>query len=206
MSAKIEGLINESSFEVVRREISAILAVEIANQWSESNALPPNTPGKLKFNKPTVFEELTKKGDRTLLPMINVIVGTQSNDGDDLTFYKGDTTYYIDCYTSAPGNDGSLSMKQTHRLAGLVAKILMSGHYKALGLPGIVLRRELRDIRFAEPNETGAESVTSVRVELNVSMNEVLDTSQAPIVGRIQHVVKLQETDLGYIWQTDNNT
>ena len=202
MSAKIQGLINESSFEVVRREISAILAVEVANQWSESDALPANNPQKLKFKEPTVFEELTKKGDRTLLPMINVIVGAQSNDGDDLTYYKGDTTYYIDCYTSAAGNEGSLSMKQTHRLAGIVAKILMSGKYKALGLPGIVLRRELRDIRFAEPNDTGAETVTSVRVELNVSMNEVLDISQAPIVGVIQHEVGLCETEFGYIWQT----
>jgi hypothetical protein len=179
--ALIEALLSApDNAELVRDQIAAILAVEIAGQ--EALGLSP---------VPRVFKERSNPWGQLLetpadeRPIINVWFETASFDGSASNVterQKCEGTFNVDCYAfgtsehgdtgHAPGDEvAALACQRTLRL---VRQILMSSHYTYLGLRGLVWKRWPQSLTMFRPttDDRNAQNIVAGRLAVVVTFNE----------------------------------
>lgn len=191
MPALISTLLaTPDNFEVVRDQIAAILALELAHQ-SELGGGP----------SPRVFIERSSpwgnlvESPEDLRAIINVWFDSTTYEGSASNIVgrqRADATFNIDCYGfGSSGEAGlghepgdlvaALGCQRTLRLARL---ILMSAHYTYLGLRGLVWKRWPQTLGVFQPaiDARVAHHVVAGRLALSVQFNEFSPENEAETI------------------------
>lgn len=201
--ANIQSLIDkQDNFEIIRDEISAILAIEVAeqkvlataagedpNEWNFDVFTERSNPWAVFYDSDGAVEKDT--------PLVNVCfdslsqTGTESNQTERT---KVTGKFFIDALaakTDKPDAVGSdyefgdeLSAKDVQRIARLVRNILMAGIYRyiftstengvSVSVPGIVTKRYFESIQVFKPdiNDRPLTHVIGARLTLTVEFVE----------------------------------
>lgn len=138
MSAKITTLIDkQDTNEMVRDQIAAILAVEIANQRTLA-IVASLDPDDFSFS---VYIERSNPWVSGEMPLVNVIFDNDRFDNknsNQIDRQRAVGTFHIDCYANKNTTDDNsgdeLSSKEADHIARLVRNIIMAGEYTYLGL------------------------------------------------------------------------
>lgn len=196
MTAFITELIDkQDTNEIVRDQIAAILALEVANQRTLAIASTKN-PSDYSFDvyieRIRPFETLTSVDGTESGEIANGLVNVSfdndlfDNKGSDTVGnQKARGTFYLDCYghknrTDATSGD-ELTSKEADRIARLVRNIIMSGVYTYLGLRGNVFSRYIvRREKFIPSDREGRffENVVATRLTLEVTYKEYSPQAQ----------------------------
>ncbi len=181
----------QDSFEIVRDQIAAILAIEVANQkalaiadeqdpalWDFLVFKERANPWELYLNPPEDGVEIT-------LPIVNVWYDASTFDKSKSNAFErqhSDSTFNIDMYGRGlaqdtdeghtPGDlDAALAVQ---RVVKLVRNILMAGEYAYLGLRGLVGERWPQSVRILQPEieRAVAPQIVGARMVFNVTFNE----------------------------------
>lgn len=190
MAALITTLIDkQDTNEIIRNQIAAILALEIANQKTLAIA-DGKTARDYYFDtyieRLRPFEVLTGSDGNENGELKNGLVNVSfdndvfDNKGSDVVGYqKVKGTFYIDCYAHVNRTDSlsgdEATSKESDRIARLARNILMSDIYTYLGLRGIVFRRYImRREKFLPSDREGRffENVVATRLTLEVDYQE----------------------------------
>ena len=184
----IDGLIDkQDTYEIVRDQIAAILATEIAEQQILAVAEPDPTLWKLR-----IFSERSNPWEQFLdenpdpSPLVNVWYGASTFDktASNIVERQGSTgTFNIDCYGYAKsGDDGATghlpgdreAAFAVHRALRLVRNILMSAPYTYLALRGTVWRRWPSAVTVFQPEMDRAPipNIIGARLVLEVEFSE----------------------------------
>ena len=139
MSAKITTLIDkQDSNEIIRDQIAAILAVEIANQKALAIIAGKDNPDDYFFS---VYIERSKPWESGNMPLVNVLFDNDRFDNKNsnrVDRQRSVGTFYIDCYATKETTDDNagdeLSSKEADRIARLARNIIMAGEYTYLAL------------------------------------------------------------------------
>ena len=217
MPAQILELIEKfDTFELVRDQIAAILAVESANQEALALAALP-TPKDPRLWALRVFIERTKPhsefqdvetGDQLdATPIVNVwfdesIIDLKRSNPVERQMTEG--TFNLDVYacgiaekdgaTHIPGDERAA--RELHRAVRLVRNIVMGGAYTYLGMRGVVARRFVQSIKAFQPqiDDRAAQRVQGARLTLRVDFNEFSPQVQGEPFESLHVTVKRKET------------
>jgi hypothetical protein len=184
LAALITELITKvDNAEIIRDQIAAILAVELANQQVLSGNLP----------QPRVFIERSNPWGQFLVPEAPPVQPVINVWWDSSTFeestsnvverQKAEAVYNIDCYGAAPSEDVAAgghipgdeqAAREAQRAVRLARNILMAGQYTYLALRGLVWKRFPQTISMFQPqiDNRGAVRVVAARLSLQVHFNE----------------------------------
>jgi len=142
MSAKILGLVPVQTYELVRDQVAAILAVELANQLQYDSTLP--VPSKVFIERFIPFDAQVE------MPAVNVNFWKVEFKNKNQVKVEGDMYLNVDIYTAnntVGGTRGDqLASMALQRLAGLCRGILQNPEYYVLNLPGLVGRTGIEGI------------------------------------------------------------
>jgi len=184
----LELIDKQDSFEIVRDQIGAILALEIASQQVLATAAAKD-PEDWHIR---VFEERSNPWEQFLnddndsIPIVNVWYDHSTFDpagSNVVERQKATAIYNIDCYGRGvstnikggghnPGDkDGAFEVQRTLRL---VRNILMAGEYTYLALQGLVWQRWSQTATVFQPQQDGAptQNIVGARFELAVMFSE----------------------------------
>lgn len=178
----------QDSFEIVRDQIAAILATEVASQMALASAAAKD-PNEWKLR---IFAErsnpweqfLNEQTDRS--PIVNVWYDNSSFDMGASNIserQKTEAVFNIDCYGygvssdtvgagHTPGDeDAALEVQKAIRL---VRNILMAAEYTYLGLRGLVWQRWPQSITVFQPPIDGRtiQQIVGARIAFRVVFNE----------------------------------
>lgn len=190
----IDTLIDkQDNSEVVRDQIVAILALEVANQKALATAAGKD-PDLWDFGvfteRSTPWEALfdeSAEGVVSETPLVNVWYDSSNfpgDKGDTIERQKSDTIYNIDCYAAAvSANDrtgtghtpGDLQASlNAQRVIRLVRNIIMAGENTYLQLRGTVWSRWFQSVNSFQPqlSDRPAIHVIGARMALAVGFNE----------------------------------
>jgi hypothetical protein len=185
MPAQILELIDKhDNVELVRDQIAAILAVELAHQAVLSGVV----------DQPRVFVERSNPWGEfidaplTARPIINVWFDTATYDGRSSNIVERQTcqgTFNVDCYGYAVGvDDGNpvgghspgdeSAALECQRAVRLARNILMSGQYTYLGMRGVVGKRWPLSLSMFQPqsDNRAVQRIVGGRLALQVQFNE----------------------------------
>lgn len=208
MNARITGIIQQQSFEIVRDQIGFILALELANQF----VLNPDPA----LDVSEVWVERVLQWDKTELPAVNVMLADGTYGGQTVLQQDGTYRYYIEGYVNAktqratytegeqPGDQKA--MIDLHRLLGVCRSIIEDAKYKTLGFdtpPGFVMNRHIESIQIGQPNQKEHDALSSAmgRLILSVKVPEYPAGYVIPIpISRMDTTVRMEQTDKGYKW------
>lgn len=185
MSAKITTLIDkQDSNEIIRDQIGAILAIEIANQRVLATTEGKN-PDDYSFD---IYSEKSKPFESLEMPMVNVFFDNDRFDNKNSNFVerqRATGTFYIDCYgkkdSTDTGSGDELSSKEADRIARLARNIIMAGEYtylvlgsRELGTLGIVASRCIVRREKFQPDirNEAYENIIACRLTLEVEYDE----------------------------------
>jgi hypothetical protein len=193
--AKITELIDKfDSFEIVRDEIAAILALEKENQKVLAAAAQPAQLPELydfdvfveRFHPWELLEDANGQPTGSP-PIVNVFFDTTAEDSnsgtaDGKSFYKG--IFNIDCYGAkntkeiAVGNHvagDELTTRESQRIARLVRNIFAFNEYYRLGIPDIVNNMRIRQLDSLQPNiqDRPSNNVLVTRITLDIEYTEL---------------------------------
>ena len=185
----ISTLINkQDNAEIVRDQIAAILALEVASQMQLATdaALDPNDW------KVRVFQERanpwetfpSKKNDDS--PIVNVWWDNSAFEAQASNIserQKSSTVYNLDCYGYGKSRDNPAgghhcgdqsAAEEVQRAVRLVRNILMAAEYTYLGLRGTVWRRWVDTITIFQPQQDNqnVHHVVGARIVFRVDFNE----------------------------------
>lgn len=186
MPAQIpELIVKRDNVEIIRDQIAAILAVELANQKLLSGNLP----------YPAVFIERSNpwgqfiEAEAAMPPVINVWFDSASFDESSSNVVerqKCEAVFNIDCYGAGVSQDdgtpggghhaGDLQAAlECQRAVRLARNILMAGAYTYLGLRGLVWKRFPQTISMFQPqmDNRGVQRIVGARLALQVHFNEL---------------------------------
>lgn len=192
-TTRIGSLIDKrDSFEIVRDEIAAILAVESAQQ--EVLAAAAGKDPKLwrlrvyteRASPWAAFEPASDDTPVDSTPVINVWFDSANYDrtGSNV-FHQQKTigTFHIDCYGYGVATDLGTSHQSGDELAALAAQrafrlvrnILMAAHWEKLGQKSFVWDRWPASAQMIQPQRDNAqaEHVWAMRLALEVTFNEL---------------------------------
>lgn len=179
----------QDTFEVIRDQIAAILATEIANQM----VIASNTPGKdLDDWKLRIFSErsnpweqlLNEQSDRC--PIVNVWFDNSNFDpaaSNIVERQKTEAVFNVDCYGYGISSDEAggghnpgdkEAAFEVHKALRLVRNILMAAEYTYLGLRGTVWGRWPQSITVFQPQLDGRQmqQIVGARLAFRVVFNE----------------------------------
>lgn len=185
----IDALIDKrDTVEIIRDQISALLAVESASQMALA-AIAGKDP---EFWRLRVYQERANPwealNDTDRSPIINVWWDSSTFDrsaGNTVERQKSSATINVDCYgfgRSAETVDGhaagdQMAAEEAQRAVRLVRNILMAGEYTYLGFPrpsGVVWTRWVESISSFQPQQDNQNhsQVVGARLALRVDFNE----------------------------------
>lgn len=204
MTAKITVLIDKrDNMEIIRDEIAAVLAVEIANQKVLAVAAGQDA-SDYDFNiyteKTSPWELVeTSEGEITSqVPLVNVYIESANLNtakAGDVTSTVYSVKYNIDCIAAknskvAGGSKFSgdeLAAYDAQRVCRLVRNILQSAQYKYLNLPSIMMDRKLSSITMFQPqiSERPAQHCVGARIVFQVDVIEYAPEYIGPLLDTI---------------------
>ena len=186
MSALIATLINkQDSNEIIRDQIAAILAVEVANQRTLAEVANLD-PDDFSFS---VYIERSIPWESSEMPLVNVIFDNDRFDNKNCNHtdrQRAVGTFHIDCYAVKNTTDDSsgdeLSSKEADRIARFVRNIIMAGEYTYLALGArelgngnnIVTKRYIMRREKFQPDirSESYENIIGCRLTLEVEYDE----------------------------------
>jgi hypothetical protein len=178
----------QDTFEVVRDQIAAILATEVASQMALATAAakdPDDWKLRIFSERSNPWEQLlNEQTDRS--PIVNVWYdnsGFNQSASNVVERQATEAVYNIDCYGygmssddptggHAPGDkEAAFEVQKALRL---VRNILMAGEYTYLGLRGTVWQRWTQSITVFQPQLDGrqVQQIVGARVAFRVTFNE----------------------------------
>lgn len=178
----------QDNFEVIRDQIAAILATEVASQMAlaSGEGKDPND-WKLRIfsERSNPWEQLlNEQTDRS--PIVNVWFDTSNFDPAASNISERQRTegvFNIDCYgygisSDEPGGGHNPGDKEAafevHKALRLVRNILMAAEYTYLGLRGVVWQRWPQSITVFQPQLDGRQmqQLVGARLAFRVVFNE----------------------------------
>jgi hypothetical protein len=195
MNALINSQIQPRSFEVIRDQIGAILAVELKKQCELIGNLPDY--------KVTVWVERFIPFDHTDYPAVNVMLARGVFSGQTAIQADGTYTYNIDAHTKGKSNSAIkgdvLSMKRLQKIIGWCMAILNDPQYLCLGFHRpFIMSSRTGELIIADPEAKDTEAVAMGRLSHNVKAPETYELSSPPMLAGNETIVKLVETEFGY--------
>lgn len=179
----LELIVNRlDNVELIRDQIAAILALELANQGVLSGGQP----------QPTVFIERSNPWGQYLdpspqmQPVINVWFDSSTFDESTSNVVERqtcDAIFNIDCYGAALSQDDGgaghapadlQAALEAQRAVRIARNILMAGPYTYLGLRGLVWKRFPQTISMFQPqiDNRALQRVVAARLALQVRFSE----------------------------------
>jgi hypothetical protein len=179
----------QDTFEIVRDELAAILATEIASQQALAT-----TAGKdpnlwklrvfLEASNPLEQFQENSPADRS--PLVNIWYDSSGFDASASNVSERqtvDAVFNIDCYGfGVSSDDGGTGHNPgdreatfaAHRALRLVRNVFMSAEYTYLGMRGTVFGRWPQSISAFQPQQDAqaVQHVTGARLTLRVRFNE----------------------------------
>lgn len=199
----------QDTFEIVRDQIAAILALETANQQTLASAAAKD-PELWKFRvfteRSNPWSQLTEPStDKS--PIVNVWYDTSTFDesaSNRVERQKAVATFNVDCYAQAvsadDGGSGHIAGDQqaaldAQRVVRLVRNILMAGENTYLQMQGTVWGRWPESIKLFQPqlDNRSVENVVGARVSLRVTFNEFSPQVEGETLELISACVKRVE-------------
>lgn len=184
----IDGLIDKvDTFEQVRDQIGAILALEVESQKVFAAALgrdPAQWNLRIFQERANPWDNFPNGSDRS--PVVNVWWDSSSFDrsvGNVVAYQRSSTVYNVDCYGCGVAADtpaghragDQQAAEEVQRAIRLVRNILMSAEYTYLGLRGLVMQRWVDSITGFQPQQDNqnAVQVVGARIAFRVDFNEL---------------------------------
>lgn len=210
--SKLDYIISESNTEIVRKQISAILADELQNQVALIKAKSnPETHETLLLESipKRVYDERFVRQSGNEDSYLNVIL--VNNPLGELTGYEQQTDvakFNIEYYTSSKDcelidGDTKSSMK-LQRCLMACRHILMSANYDTLGLPlGIIGSIIARNLQILQP-DNGVDSNYTINgfFTLDVKILEIQNRIEGISLFGNDTTHRLYDTDKGYYYST----
>ncbi len=199
----------QDTFELVRDEIAAILATEVASQMALA-VTAGKDPDEWKLR---VFSERSNPWEQMLndqtdrSPIVNVWFDSTSFNPASSNIVERQTAegvFNIDCYGfgfSADDGGGHIAGDkeaafEAHRALRLVRNILMAAEYTYLNLRGLVWNRWPQSITVEQPDigERLTPKTSGARLALRVVFNELSPQVPSETLELVSASVKRQET------------
>ena len=201
--ALINQIIGPQSYEIARDRIAIILKSEIVNQVALTGDYDIDA---------SVWLERTVKVNTSELdagPLIVVSLATGDYSNQDVMQTTGTYVYLIDIYTKAKttstAQGDTRSRLLCQRMMGKCRGILEATQYLTLGFtPGFVMGRKINSIQIAEPEDTGADSMTRARLILEVKLPESQQLSTASLIDGSDTQMFIDITAEGFMFVNDN--
>jgi len=194
MSAKITEIIEEQSFEILTKEVGAILLLELNNQITLQSS---------DIDLGVFLERITpvdKSEDVVVVVSLNSVPYDNHNEFES----QGTHTFNIDTYTfgiessDEKANDNVRIKLQ--KITGWIRYILSSTKYKTLGFaPGFIGGTYVQSINFDDSygKEDGAMTRMS-RLVFSVRASEFQNPDDSKVFNRNDTTIKLDSTEKGY--------
>ena len=196
MSAKITEIIAEQSFEILTKEVGAILLLELENQLSIQECDSDIELG--------VFIERITPIDKSEDVVVNVSLNSANYDNHNEFESQGMHTFNIDTYTF--GVDSLNETANTNvrlklqKITGWIRYILQSTKYKTLGFaPGLVSGTYVQSINFDDNYGKEDSSMNRMsRLVFSVRASEFQNSDDSKAFLRSDTTIKLDSTEKGY--------
>jgi len=192
--ALITNIIQEQGFEKVRDSIGAILTTELLNQKTLQGF---SEDINVYVGRSTPFQQ-----DEQI--MVNVLLDSSNYGSINEHDAMGNTSYYIDVFTSGKANMDSIGGYQSSQLRdkfiGMCRAILQSTKYKTLSLPlGIISGTYCENFEVFDSTNAQDSSFTSMaRLNFSVRILENQEVWQGVTIANSFTSVKLGLTEKGY--------
>lgn len=199
----------QDNFEIIRDQIAAILALEVAAQMALATAAakdPEDWNLKVYAERSNSWESwLNQSTTRT--PKVNVwFDGSTFDDSGSNTMerQKTEATFNIDCYGFGLSSDNLAgghnpgdrdAAYEVQRAIRLVRNILMAAEYTYLGLRGTVWSRRFQSVTAFQPplGENSVQQITGARLAFRVIFNEFSPQVEAQTLELVSTQVKRAE-------------
>lgn len=195
--AEITEIIPEQGFEIVLRQLGAIIKLELDNQKSLQSLSEPINVYNSRITPFAMAEEL----------MINVLLDSSNYSNLTQVSADGETVFNIDIHCSGKANkdnNGCLdSQLRLNKFTGMIRYILSSPKYQTLGLGGELIgnRRVTGFDNFDNPNKQDSSFVRISRISYTVNIHECQEAFEGVELAGTDTDVKLDLTELGYKYQ-----
>lgn len=178
----------QDNFEVIRDQIAAILATEVANQMqlaTDGGKDPDDWKLRIFSERSNPWEQLlNEQVDRS--PIVNVWFDNSNFDPAASNIserQKTEGVFNIDCYGYGISSDEAggghnpgdkEAAFEVHKALRLVRNILMAAEYTYLGLRGVVWQRWPQSITVFQPQLDGRQmqQIVGARLAFRVVFNE----------------------------------
>lgn len=177
----------QDTFEIIRDQIAAILAIEVASQMALAGAAAADYKLRIFSERSNPWSEFQNLIPGDTSPLVNITYDSSSFDGNAGNIMETQKTtgvYNIDCYglgisADVPGGGQIAGDKraalEVQRALRLVRNILMAAEYTYLQLPrGVVWRRWITSVNTFQPqiDNQAAQNVVGARLALQVIFAE----------------------------------
>lgn len=199
----------QDNFEIVRDQIAAILALEVASQMALATAAakdPDDWKLRVYIERSNPWEVfLNDDTDRS--PLVNVWFDNSNfpqNRGNVVERQGSESVFNLDCYGYGRSADDPIgghipgdseAALEAQRAIRLVRNILMASEYTYLGLRGVVGRRWPRTITVFQPqiDSRPVQQIVAGRISLDVYFNELSPQAEGEALEYISAVIKRAE-------------
>ena len=186
--AEINERFNEpDNCEVIREQLSAIIAIEMDNQAELAKAEEDPVADDYKVSVFVENDEPWQAGeDRNLFPLVNISLESVKRDKESsVNDGSNVATFNIDCYQDGNRTGkfaGRTAVIKAWKLARCIRRILKSDHYHYLKLRGIVSKKSILSMQGGYPAgmENSAVKVAVVRIVLEVTYDEEAPRTTGP--------------------------
>ncbi|MDD2778238.1 MAG: hypothetical protein PHI16_05070 [Methanocellales archaeon] len=191
MTAKLALINKQDTCEIVRDQIAAIIAIEMANQFELATAAAEDDEDIIPADwSASIYIERSHPIPIDYLPAINVSFDNDRFDNKNSNMIdrqRATGIFYIDCYAKKDTTDAmsgdELTSRDADRLARLARNIIMSQEYTYLALgyrelgtgKNLVTRRYIPKREKLRPDmkQEGYENVVVCRLTLEVEYDEL---------------------------------
>lgn len=186
--AEINERFNEpDNCEVIREQLSAIIALEMENQFELAKAEEDPVADDYKVAVFVENDEPWQAGEeRDLFPLVNISLESVKRDKEASVNDRSNiATFNIDCYQEGNRTGkfaGCTAVIKAWKLARCIRRILKSDHYHYLKLRGIISKKSVLSMQGGYPAgmENSAVKVAVVRIVLEVTYDEEAPRTTGP--------------------------
>jgi len=201
--ALINTIIGPQSYEIIRDRIAIFLQSEFNNQLELRGDYDYDVTVWLERTVRVNTSEL----DGGIMLVVSLATGDYSNQ--DVTQTLGTYVYLIDAYTKAKtttnGGGDTRSRIRCQKALGTARGIIESTQYLTLGFaPGFVQSRKINSLQIAEPEDTGADSLTRGRLVLEVKVPEYQQVVTASLIDGSDTKMFIDISEEGFYFVNDN--
>ena len=177
MNAAIDVRLSDpSNLEIIRDQISGIIAIEMANQYEKAVEDADPVKDDYKVGVYVENDEPWNTNEDNIFPLVNIMIDhVEKNSDSTINTTIRNVQFSIDCYQTGNYSGKYAGRKATikaWKLARCVSKILDSDEYTYLGLRGVVKATSIDDMRLGRPDTNSAMKVYLVRIRFNVEYVE----------------------------------